>query len=277
MIQINSVEKIQNLIKIVKEHKKGYLTNFFLDIMKMDLWINLDLLEFEEIGETVFFCRKNKGFYNLYFTTTSIDYFINDLAYFMSKHKDELYVTDIVGKYSNISGLKDVFSHRGFFQYTSLVRMSRIINGPTVEVSNKAYLSFADKEKAIDVHKLLQNYFDAYAEQLPLLEEINAWAEKNRIIVYSDDTKTLQGFLIYELTGQTSYLRYWFVHPDNREKKIGSTLLRKYFADSQGSKRQLFWVIESNFNAIKRYEHFGFKRETLFDIIMINKDISYEE
>jgi ribosomal protein S18 acetylase RimI-like enzyme len=276
MIPINSIEAIQTLIKMVRDRKKGYLTNLFLDIKKFDLWISLGLLEFEEIGESVFSCRKNKGFDNLYFVTTSLEALKNDLERFLSTHRNELFVTDIVGRTNDVSALEDIFVFRGFYKYTSLVRMSRIINEPAADGPNKAHLFFADKEKGADVHALLQYHFDAYAEQLPLLLEINVWAESNRIIIYSDDAKTLQGFLIFELTGQTSYLRYWFVHPDHREKKIGSMLLKKYFADSRSAKRQLFWVIESNINAIKRYEHFGFKREMLFDEIMINKDISYE-
>jgi len=275
MTQINSIAQIQGLISKVKERKKGYLTNFFLDMAKTSIWINLGLLEFEEIGETVFICRKNEGFNHLFIVTTSIAALANDLPCFISKRKEVIYVTDIVGKLADISAVYDVFVCNNFFQYTSLVRMSRIVNEPADEAFNKSCVFIADREKGVEVYKQLHEYFDACAEQLPLIEEINAWVEANRVIIYSDDAKTVQGFVIYELTGQTSYLRYWFVHPDHREKKIGSALLRKYFADSRGAKRQLFWVIETNSNAIKRYEYYGFRQEALFDKIMVNKDIRH--
>jgi ribosomal protein S18 acetylase RimI-like enzyme len=277
VIPVVSIENIQSLIKKVKEHKRGYLTSFFLDVSKIDLWINLHLLEYEENGETVFLCRRNQDFNNLYFATTSMDALDHDLADFLPKHKKKLFVADIVGKKTDVSDLKNIFAQREFCQYTSLVRMSRIIKEAFNDVLDEAWMTFADKKKGSEVHDLLIKYFDAYAEQLPLIEEIDTWIGKERIIIYSDDAKTVQGFLIFELIGKTSYLRYWFVHPDYREKKIGSSLLRFYFSRSDIATRQLFWVIESNANAIKRYEHFGFRKEELFDYVMINRNIHYEK
>ncbi|MBA4320402.1 MAG: N-acetyltransferase, partial [Flavobacterium sp.] len=44
----------------------------------------------------------------------------------------------------------------------------------------------------------------------------------------------------------------------------------------RNTKRQLFWVIKSNENAIKRYLHYGFKEEKMYNFVMINKNIRYE-
>ena len=52
--------------------------------------------------------------------------------------------------------------------------------------------------------------------------------------------------------------------------------IKKYFSDSRGAKRQLFWVIKLNENAIKRYRHYGFKSENLFDVVLTNKKVCYE-
>jgi ribosomal protein S18 acetylase RimI-like enzyme len=185
-------------------------------------------------------------------------------------------VVDIIGKGSDNNAVKEVLIRTGFYLYTSLVRMSKMNSVDFPGESGFNNISYADKPKVHDVNRLLQTYFDPYAEQLPLIEEIYALADKNEIIIYSDDNQTIQGFLIFELIGLTSYLRYWFVHPEHREKRIGSALLRRFFAEGKEAKRQLFWVIESNENAIKRYEHFGFMKESLFDCIMINKNIHYE-
>jgi ribosomal protein S18 acetylase RimI-like enzyme len=276
MISVSSINTILGLVKKVKDHKRGYLTNFFLDVPKAELWIRLNLVIFEEIGETVFICRKNQGFYNLFFITTEISVLYADIYLFIKKYSTEIFAIDIIGKTSDASDIKSSLVRNGFYQYTSLVRMSKVTHENYFEKPDFKYLSYADKLKGIEVNRLLQTYFDRYAEQLPLIEEIHNWISKNGIIIYSDDNQTIQGFLIFELIGQTSYLRYWFVHPEHREKKIGSTLLHKFFADGRDTIRQLFWVIESNDNAIKRYEHFGFRKEALFDNIMINKNIVYE-
>jgi ribosomal protein S18 acetylase RimI-like enzyme len=276
LIQVSSLECIQKLIGKIKNHKKSYLTNFFLDIPKLKLWIKLSLIEFEENVETVIICKSNQGFKNLYFISTSLEVLKNDIYSFLTIHKDELYVIDIIAKGTDGSGLKDVFTNIGFYQYTSLVRMSQVINKSSKKPFYETYIYVADKVKGLEVHRLLQMNFDAFAEQLPLLEEIDEWVKKKEIIIYSDDAKTIQGFLIFDLTGQTSYLRYWFVHSDYRDKKIGSKLLNYFFEESGGTIRRIFWVIESNENAIKRYEHYGFRKEELYDYVMINKNIFYE-
>ena len=110
---------------------------------------------------------------------------------------------------------------------------------------------------------------------MPTYKELVDWIRQEHISLYEVDGK-IAGFIIYDLNGQTSYLRYWFVHPEYRNKKIGSILLNKFFSDNQEAKRQLFWVIQSNENAIKRYKHYGFESENLYDFIMTNKNIQYE-
>ena len=128
---------------------------------------------------------------------------------------------------------------------------------------------------AESIFTLLNEYFDPIAEQLPDIDEIYEWIEEEHIII-SETNGKIQGFIIYDLIGLTSYLRYWFVDPLYRNMKIGSSLLNKYFENSKNTKRQLFWVIQSNENAIMRYKHYGFKPENLIDVIMINREVSYE-
>jgi ribosomal protein S18 acetylase RimI-like enzyme len=276
MQTVSSIDIILNSIKKVKQNNIGYLTNFFLDIPKMQLWIFLKIIEYEEIGKTIFFCRINKGFKNIYFITTENSALSQDVRLLCHKYSDDLFVIDLIGQFPYVFDLKNVLLEKGFYQYTSLVRMSKTISSQYLEEKERNCISYADISRGEDINGLLQKYFDPYAEQLPLIDEIHNWANNNQIIIYSEDYQTIQGFIIFELIGSTSYLRYWFVSPDHREKKIGSTLFRKYIKESANTVRQLFWVIESNKNAIKRYEHYGFNKEKLFDNIMINKDICYE-
>ena len=276
MNYVPSLDTILGSVQKVKIYKKEYITNFFLDIPRMELWIALKLIKYEEIGETVFFQRENNGFNNIFFITTGIASFSRDLDTFLMKYRAGLFVTDIVGKQETISVLTDLLKDKGFYQYTSLVRMSKVAENPSATVPDADSLSYADRQSADEVFLMLNRYFDPIAEQIPLKDEIYKLADDRQVVVYFDELQTIQGFMIFELTGMTSYLRYWFVHPEHREKRIGSALLRKYFYESRYTKRQLFWVIRSNENAIKRYEHFGFKKEELFDYVMINKNASYE-
>jgi ribosomal protein S18 acetylase RimI-like enzyme len=275
MIPVVSTKSILDLIGRVKSRNKGYITNFYLDVPKVELWMKLNILDHEIIGETVFLCKKNLDFSNLYFISNDIDGLNRDFNIFTHAHQEEIFVIDLIGRETDLINVKTIFEINGYSTYTSLVRMNKINIDSSIEERESNNIIYADLVQSRSVFGLLQEYFDPYAEQLPLMEEIEEWAKNKRILLYTDNI-TIQGFLIYELIGITSYLRYWFVHPDHRDKKIGSALLRRFFSEGKNSKRQIFWVIESNDNAIKRYEHYGFKKEGLLDCIMININKSYE-
>ena len=51
--------------------------------------------------------------------------------------------------------------------------------------------------------------------------------------------------------------------------------MNKYFNLSSNARRFIFWVISTNENAIKRYEHYGYSKENLYDYVFINKELKY--
>ena len=116
-------------------------------------------------------------------------------------------------------------------------------------------------------HQLLHQFFNEKTEQIPFAEELEGYAKEGHILV-CEESSNLAGFLIYEINATTIYLRYWFTLPDFRDKKVGSRLLRRFFEEGKNTKRQLFWVIRNNENAIKRYKHYGFAEENMYDFIM---------
>ena len=119
------------------------------------------------------------------------------------------------------------------------------------------------------VYDALQNDFDSLCEQLPSLQEVLDYAQREQLLVIKDGKK-LCGFLIFELSGTTSwYLRYWYTSPEYRNQKVGAKLLKTALVIGKETKRQQLWVISENENAIKRYEHYGFQKETINDYVMI--------
>jgi GNAT superfamily N-acetyltransferase len=276
MNPVSSLDDIQGFIKRIKEQKKEYLTNFFLDPARMQLWIKLGIIDFQDFGETIFLIRRNTGFMNLFFISSGINKLSENLRIFLNKYPYELFIADIVGKRPSIDTASLIFKKHGFSTYTNLLRMSRIVTPDISEQVLSLNTFYGTRSHADEINNILYKFFDPYAEQLPLMDELVLWIDNHSILIYSDDQKTIQGFVIFELIGQTSYLRYWFVHPEHREKHIGSVLLRRFFFDSRNTKRQIFWVIESNDNAIKRYLHYGYRPEEMYDIVLINKNLQYE-
>jgi ribosomal protein S18 acetylase RimI-like enzyme len=274
MIKIDSLDQINLSIKRIRDLKKDFLSNFFLDTEKHNLWISLGIFYSFALDETVFFFKKNDTFYNVYFCSGDHAELSADIASLKKLYPDKILVFDLIGTELSLKGICNIFESNGFRMYTSLNRMSRIISSAE-EASDNHFIRYAELNDLNEIHNSLFRYFDEYAEQLPLGEELRMWIARNHLLVYVED-KQIIGFTIFDIIGMTSYLRYWFVHPMHRNKKIGSLLLRRFFHEGKNAKRQIFWVIRDNYNAILRYQHYGFKNENLIDYIYINIDKHYE-
>ena len=274
MDKVTNLTEILTAIKIVKESKKGYITNFYPEADKINVWIENGQFLKKAIGNTVFFFKEESEFLRLFYCSPSIDDLDNSLSLLKSLVEIDHLVADIIGKEPGIQFILNILKKNGFFEYTILKRMNRISDKDKLMDSNSS-LKYADTTYSNSIYDLLHLYFDPIAEQLPTIEDINAWIKLNHLIIV-EEKKEILGFVIFDIIGVTSYLRYWFVHSKHRNRKIGSMLLNQYFENSIGTKRQLFWVIQSNANAITRYLHYGFRSENLFDIIMTNKNSQYE-
>jgi ribosomal protein S18 acetylase RimI-like enzyme len=261
---IEEYSDIQFHMNFIRSLRKGFITNFYPEEFKTNLWITKKELFFEIVADTIFFFHNSAEFTTLFYCSINFESLSNSLK--MIKFEERL-ITDIVTK-DLTSPVLNVFYQNGFKEHSSLVRMSKIN-----QLNDSFYLLNKKIRNAtlIDIKEvlsLLANNFDKYTEQIPVYEELEQWVKQSHLIVYELDSK-IAGFLIYDLTGVTLYLRYWFVCPEHRDQKIGSELIREYLYRGKETKRQIFWVIESNDNAIKRYEHYGFTKEKMYDYILI--------
>lgn len=267
MTPISAIEEIRNLIAGIRNMRKGFLTNFYLDEFKHNVWIQKGVFFYEQIGETLFFVKKSETFSNLFYNSTSIGSLSEDLMEFKTKNPQMVLIVDIVGRDNQCVPLVEAFQKLGFSQTTSLVRMSRATE--IQEYQPNSSIALAGSDDVAQIHELLHKYFDEKTEQIPYLDELKVYAQNGHVLVCHENDR-LAGFVIYEMNATTLYLRYWFTHPDFRDKKVGSRLLRRFFEEGKNTKRQLFWVVCSNENAIKRYCHYGFKEENMFDYVMQN-------
>ena len=264
MYKIESYEQIQNFVKNIRELRKGFVTNFYWDDNKHSYWIAAGTLEFAQSPECIIMVHQCKQFTNLYYIATSLSAFgelLNRL------NIEGTLVVDIVCK-GDGEIIQKEFTNMGFIKYKHLYRMTHVGRITKTDWEQDPRVKNGDKTDALMVYSILQKDFDPLAEQLPSLKELEDFADKNQLLVIKDNN-TISGFLIYELTGFTWYLRYWYTSPDYRNKGIGSGLLKTSLLYGVETKRQIFWVIADNVNAIKRYEHYGFSRENMNDYVMI--------
>lgn len=265
MERVQSIEQLQQQSAEIRAMRKGYLTNFFLDPVKHGLWIEKGDCYTERIKSTLFIIKQSPTFWNVFYCSTTIEEFKADLSSFIAGYPTLTMMFDIVGRDEQCQPMVELFHEQGCNEATSLVRMTRMTT--PMEYTPDSSIHNATESDVPEVSQLLHTYFDEQTEQIPYDEELLDYALQGHVLVCEEEGK-MAGFLIYELNATTLYLRYWFTHPDFRDKKVGSRLLRRFFEEGRDTKRQLFWVICTNENAIKRYRHYGFTEENMYDYVM---------
>lgn len=262
---ISSIEQLRELQTSIRQKKLGYLTNFYIDEFKHNTWISEGDLFYELYGSVVFFIKRSQTFWNVFYSCTAIDSLCESLCHLKKQNPNVEFILDIVGRDIQCNQIVPKLLNIGCKETISLVRMSKITE--KINYLEDSNINCPNKNEVKKVYEYLYEYFDKKTEQLPYLKELQSYANEGHIFIYKKEGY-IAGFLIYEMNATTSYLRYWFTHPNYRDKKIGSKLLRHFFKIGENTKRQIFWVIQNNENAIKRYRHYGFKEENMFDYVL---------
>jgi hypothetical protein len=95
---------------------------------------------------------------------------------------------------------------------------------------------------------------------------------KKEILIFKAESK-IKGLILFELSKLNMYLRFWWVDKMYRNQHIGAFLYHSLMNLAKGTKRQMHWVISTNDNAIKRYKHYGYIAESLYDYVLLNKKV----
>ena len=266
---MNRIEHFQQLMDFstkVRNLREGFITNFYPDAFKHQIWISKQVLFYEEYRKTVFFIKVDSSFWNLFYISTSIEELHTAVLNMSGQYKDKTLVMDIVGRNAQCRPIVDMLRSGDFVLTTSLVRMQRITSTEDVFPSMKD-ICLAEEYELEEISNCLHEYFDERLEQIPYDEELQEYIKNGHVLVAKDENR-LSGFLIFEKNVSTLYLRYWFTKPECREHGVGAKLLRHFFHEGLTTKRQILWVMEENENAIKRYVHYGFRNEDMHDYIL---------
>jgi ribosomal protein S18 acetylase RimI-like enzyme len=273
MKQISSFSYSDIKGELFRLKSKEMKTNFFITEQQFNQLLSENKIEAFKSESACYLLTEDFGFKRLYFIVSHVAELKLILDYLNESVEDEISV-ETAGNFVYIKDLKEIFLQNGFFEYSSMVRMSKVRK----EIEDITYenIHVLTKDKKEEFHRLYKKYFDKFVERIPTGNEIDGFIEKQSAYYFSDNNE-IQGFIVFEIHGITSHLRYWFVHPNYRDKKIGSKLIQIFFNMGSNVKRELFWVIKSNENAIKRYKHFGFVEEDMHNLILINRNKKYEE
>jgi ribosomal protein S18 acetylase RimI-like enzyme len=267
------VENVAEVFAAIQKTKAGALafcTNFFPVERKLQGWIGHGELLGELRDGVAFFLRKDRDFWHFYFAAASLPALQREIAALPSL-KTERVVVDLVGNEAALDAVLALLEAAGFRRHTRLYRMARTSQaGPEQFGDADTRVSFAERADCETILDLLGRSFDRYAEQLPMLYEIESAVESRQILVAKREG-ALGGLLFFETQGFTSTVRYWLVSEPFRALHFGSALMRRYLAAHNAVRRFILWVIADNLNAIEKYQHYGFKPDGLVDHVLANQ------
>lgn len=266
MHKIESYNQIRTLVGQIRSLRKGFVTNFYWDDNKHNYWIEEGCFLYEVYKDCILLIHINQSFNSLFFISTDFDSVTSALK---TINMDSTQVIDIVCKGDGIAE-RNFFKSIGFEDYRSLYRMSHIGQMAVSDTILDSSVCYGSVEDSNIINEVFQQDFDPLCEQLPSLREIQDYANRKQLLIIKEGEQ-LCGFLIFEMTGVTWYLRYWYTSPKYRNKGVGTKLIKSALVLGKETKRQLFWVISDNENAIKRYEHYGFRREDMNDYVIIKR------
>ena len=266
MDKIVSYDQVQNMIWQIRSLRSGLVTNFYWDDNKHPYWIAEGALRYDAKQESILLIHRAEVFSNLYYISTDMDKALQHLS---ELDVDTDVVVDVVTKGDNKDSV-DLFEKCGFKAYKHLFRMTHAGLMPVDDWDVNQEVRSAHKDDLDAISKALSLGFDPLAEQLPSIQELSGYIDKDGILLIKDQ-ENICGFIIYEIVGVTWYLRYWYVSPDHRNLGVGAKLLKASLIKGKETKRQILWVMSHNENAIKRYEHYGFKRELMNDYVLVKR------
>ena len=272
MDKVESIEQLKELIAYVRNLRHGFVTNFYLDEEKHAAWIQTGEFQYDKWDDTVFLLFDHyspdnaKYFTNMFYISTSEEAMLARLREYPERYIYDLYVLDIVGRDNMCLPLVEKLKAMRGYNDATLVRMTRL-QSEELRVKSEESIVYAKREDVALINELLHTHFDEQMEQLPLEEELEKMIEQKHILL-SMREGNVAGMLLFDLNGTTLYLRYWLVLPEYRNKGVGSELLRQFLWEGHETKRQILWVNKANENAIVRYEHYGFKKENMYDYII---------
>lgn len=265
MDKIISSEQVNSFAAEIRNMRQGYVTNFFWDKQKHPYWIAESVLSYQKANCCYLLLHENDTFINIYYIATNMEA-VADAIQNINLEND--IIIDVIIKKDG-KGEIEALKRVGFNTYRCLFRMSHIgflADDNWERCDDAIHASMSD---CMLIYNALQRNFDPRCEQLPSLQEVKNYAQRDQLLVIKDGNK-LCGFIIFEISGSTSwYLRYWYTSPEYRNQKVGTKLLRTALVIGKGTKRQQLWVISENDNAIMRYKHYGFQQEPINDYVMI--------
>jgi GNAT superfamily N-acetyltransferase len=254
----------------IRRQAAKFATNFFASREQVGIWLERGVLSYTEHAGSLLIYRWDRDLCRLYHVAAGLP----ELSAALDSARgslapDTALVSELVGVPEEVDSVAQIYREHGYDDYTSLVRLVRINDGPLSSGSNHPSVVFAEETDVPALGAFLERVLDPLRDQIPEPEEIRTAAGSRKVLVERLED-SLAGVLFFETTGLTSMLRYWYVDPRFCDRGIGGRLIKTYLG-ACGATRIVLWVVANNTDAIAKYGHYGFQRDKLVDLIMVYK------
>ena len=244
----------------LKSRKK--FSNCYFQPDELEKWISEDRTVCYTSGRAVILLLKENGYVKVYFMSEDFEW-LGDFMKIRNSSPDT-FVIEVVSK-----------GEPGDYDFSTKIPCKKVVNyerlrsgGITVDNSCKEFCYCAEEDYD-DLRTMMDGTFNTIGDRIPTCEELRQFIETKSIIGIHNG-KMLAGFLIFEDTKKTSYVRMICVNEACRGKGIGKKLMTSYFSEHRDFKGFTLWCRSDNKPALNLYMNkFDYKRENLYNRIYI--------
>lgn len=274
MERFSRFEDLQAALQRVKSRPGPFLTSFYAGPEQARRWIEGPGLYHLQSEGALLLLRPDGDFFHLYHAAAGAGALAGALRPGAGWPEHADLAADLIGRHDDVRVLAALYRDCGFRDHVELVRMRCTIDAAHAEDGGGAGAEAAAESDAGQVLAFLAQYLDPLAEQVPAPDEVRAMARRGEALLVRDGG-ALAGVLLWETTGLSVVLRYWFVSHQSRGRGVGARLIRTFFQRVSHCRRVVLWVIAGNDDAIAKYRHYGFDIEPMADQVMVRRKGSH--
>lgn len=251
---IESIEELNSLLRETKGKGKFKFNNFYPNPSLNSEWIRDRTLTYVMIDGTLFLIHDRSVCREIYFFDADSEGASRSILRVIDMLVRPVLIEVIAKDSSNVLDIEVT---------AKLMRMTRV--GLPPDFCKHSDINLAVEEDLSEISEIFVTYFDPVLERIPQDRELRTLINSRSIALKRNPNGEIIGMIVYEKTGKSIHLRYWWTHPGYRNKGIGSELMSHFFTIGNDTVRQYLWVFEDNGNALKRYRHYGFEFDGIQD------------
>lgn len=265
-----NAEALEETTDRIRRQATAFTTNYYANRQRTEHWIAQHALYLSVSHESCFLLRRDRSFWRVYHAAANADSLDSgfDSLHSNSHPLGGALVSDVIGHPDQVRMITEIYRRHGFRDYGRLCRMIRPGSGTDGAATENHSAHCAGIGDLADIAEFLEQQLDPFIDQIPGPTELRDAVTSQEVLIAREDQR-LAGVLISEKTGFTAHLRYWYVGQEFRGRSIGANLIKFFFSRLGDKTRVLLWVREENYDAIAKYEHYGFRKDALVDQIML--------